>query len=340
LVFVIIERIDMKSGDVRVRTETLDDLWHLEKVIEKGDLLTSRTLRKTNIKRGSEIREGDRKPLTLTVGLEKMELHPGSHALRLTGPVVAGPEGKVQLGSYHTLSIGIRDSLTIRKEAWKGYQLDRLKRARFKKSLLLICALDRDDASFAALKESGIEHLAEIRANKTKDSDSLEGYHKEILSYLKGKPDVQTIVLAGPGFERENLLRFIKGKDPELGRKVVLEHTNSTGRAGVTEVVRSSANRILKETRVARETELVEGFLEKINKEGLATYGKKQVGDALKLGAVEVLIVSEGKVRELEGLMNQTEKQRGRVALIGSDHEAGERFLSLGGVGAMLRYRI
>ena len=337
---MLITKTDLKSGIVRVTTETLDDLWHIEKVLEKGDMLTARTLRKTSIKRGSEIREGDRIPLTLTIGLEKMELRPDSHSLRLTGPVIAGPEDKVRLGSYHTLSIGIRDSLTIRKESWKQYQLDRLRKARVKKSLLLLCILDRDEAGFAVLKESGIEHLAEIQARKTRDVDSQEEYHSEILEYLQGKNDCQTVVLAGPGFERENLLKFIKSKDPAIAKKVALEHTHSTGRAGVTELVKSSANRILKDTRIARETEIVERLLEEIEKDGLAAYGLKETRDVIKLGAVETLLISEEKVRELEPLMNQAEKQRGRVAIISSDHEAGERFLHLGGIAAILRYKI
>jgi protein pelota len=336
---MIIEKMDLKSGSVRVRTETLDDLWHLDKVIEEGDQLTSRTLRKITIKRGSEIREGDRKPLTLTISVEKAEFHRDSHSLRLNGPILAGPEEKVQIGSYHTLSIGIRDSLTIRKQSWKPYQLDRLKMARIKKNLLLICVLDREDASFAVLKESGIEHLAEISSHKTQDSDTLDDYHKEILNYLKSKRDIQTIVLAGPGFERENLLKYLKSQDPDLAKRVALEHTHSTGRAGITELVKSSANRILKETRIAREAEQVESFLTEIHKDGLATYGLNQVSDAVKLGSVQTLLVSEDKLKQHESLMNQVEKLRGSIAIISSDHESGEQFLKLGGIGAMLRYK-
>jgi protein pelota len=342
---MIIERMDLKSGTVRVRTETLDDLWHIERVLEKGDLLTARTLRKTTIKRGSEIREGDRVPLTLTISLEKTEFHPDSHTLRLTGPVVAGPEDRVQLGSYHTLSTGIRSGLAIRKESWRKYQLERLKRARLKRSLLLICVLDREDASFAVLKESGIEHLAEIASHKSgapealKDGGTLEDYHREILAYLQGK-EAQAIVLAGPGFERENLLRFIKSQDQDLARRITLEHTHSTGRVGVTELVKSSASRILRDTRIAREAEQVERFLGEISRDGPATYGLREVSQAVRLGAVEILLVSEDRLRELEGLMGEAEKRCGRVAIISGDHEAGERFLHMGGVGAILRYKV
>ena len=337
---MIIPHMDLKSGIVKVTTETLDDLWHLEKVLEPGDALTARTLRKTTVKRGSEIREGDRKPVTLTLNLEKMEFHPDSHCLRLTGPIIGGPQDKIQMGSYHTINLGIRDSLKIRKRVWKSYQLDRLKKARIKKSLLLICSLDREDAHFAVLKESGLEHLAIISSTKILDQDNQEAYHKDILSYLDGKKDVQTIVLSGPGFERDNLFNFLKKARPELASKCIVEHANSAGRAGITELVKTSANRILKDTRIARETSHVEKFLEEMNKEGLATYGPREVRDAVKLGAVQTLLVSEDNVRELEGLMNQVEKLQGKVVIIASDHESGEKLLRLGGIGAILRYRI
>ncbi len=335
-----IQKRDLRNGIVRVKTETMDDLWHLDKVLGEGDGITARTMRKTTIKRGSEIREGDRIPMVLTIGLEKAEFHPDSHALRLRGPVIAGPEDRVRIGSYHSISIGVGDSLTIRKEQWKQHQLDRLEKARHKKSLLMICVLDRDEADFAVLKESGLGHLAHMEPDKAEDESHVEKFRNDILGYLKGKPEAGTIVLAGPGFERENLLAHIKKRDPGLARKCVLEHTNATGRSGVTELVRNAANRILRDTRIAREAGIVERFLEEVHKEGLATYGKREVSDAVKLGAVEVLIISEERLRESEWLMDAAEKQAGRVAIISSDHEAGERFLSLGGFGAMLRYRI
>jgi len=75
-------------------------------------------------------------------------------------------------------------------------------------------------------------------------------------------------VLSGPGFEKDNLLKFIREKSPELARKVILEKTNSAGRRGVQEVIQTSASRLLKETRVAKETELVENLLMEAGREG------------------------------------------------------------------------
>ncbi|UCD07522.1 MAG: mRNA surveillance protein pelota [Candidatus Aenigmatarchaeota archaeon] len=333
-------RINKKDGIVKVRTETPDDLWHLEKVLELGDLVTSRTLRKTTIKRGQEIEKGDRKPVTLTIGLEKKEFHKSTHTLRLNGPIKSGPEDLVQLGSYHSLSIGINTILTIQKE-WKSHQLERLKKARIKPSLLLICVLDREEADFAELKESGLEFLASFSSVKHKDKDTLEEYHKEITDYLEGKQkDFQAIVLAGPGFERENLLKYIKEKNPDLAKRIFLEHSNSTGRAGIQEVIKTSANRILKDTRIARETELVEKMLQEINKDGPTVYGKKETMKAVEYGAIETLLVSEESIPDFEEIMDKVEKQCGNIRIISSDHESGEKFLNLGGIAGFLRFKI
>jgi len=333
-------RMYKKEGIAKVRTETPDDLWHLEKILEPGDLVTGRTLRKTTIKRGQEIEKGDRKPLTLTIELEKKEFHKDSHALRLTGPIKSGPEDLVRLGSYHSLSVGLNTILTIQKE-WKPHHLERLKRARIKPSLLLICVLDREEADFAELKESGLEFLASFSSVKHKDKETLEEYHKEIMDYLEGKQkDFQAIVLAGPGFERENLLKYIKEKNPELAKRIFLEHSNSTGRAGIQEVIKTSANRILKDTRIARETEFVENLLKEINREGLVFYGKEETEKAIEYGAIETLLVSEEKIPDFEEIMDKVEKQSGKVRIISSEHESGEKFLHLGGIAAFLRYEV
>ncbi|MFC2144005.1 mRNA surveillance protein pelota, partial [Candidatus Aenigmatarchaeota archaeon] len=271
----------------------------------------------------------------------KKEFHKDSHMLRLTGPIKSGPEDLVQIGSYHSLGIATDAILTIQKKQWKPHHIDRLNKAKIKPSLLLICVLDREEADCASLKESGIEYLASFSSVKIKDSDSLEDYHKEIMGYLEGKQEgFHAIVVAGPGFERENLLKYIKEKKPELGKRIVLEHTNSTGRAGIQEVIKVSANRILKETRIARETELVEKLLEEIEKDDKAVYGKKETEKAINMGAVETLLVSEDKIPDFEDLMNRAEKNGAAVRIITGEHESGEKFLHLGGIGGLLRFKI
>lgn len=328
-------KINLKEGIVRLRVETLDDLWHLNKVLEEGDLVTARTLRKTTIKRGQEIGEGDRRPMILTIEVEKREFHPDSHSLRLTGPIKGGPED-VQMSSYHTIQATPGLDLSIKKGKWKDYQLERLRKAK-SKTLIFICVIDREEADFAELRESGIRMLATIRSTKYRDMEKREEYHKEVMDYLKGKEG--NIILAGPGFEAENILKFIKENEPGLAKRIFLEKASTTGITGVQEVLKTSMNRVLRESRIAQETELVEELLKRIDSEGLGVYGRKEVQDASKIGAVDTLLVSEEKVREFEKIMDIVESNKGRVIIISGEHESGEKLLHLGGLGALLRFR-
>ena len=334
---------DLRHGVIRLKTENPDDLWHLEKMLEPGDLVTSRTLRKTTVKRGSEVDSGDRKPVTLTIQLEKTEYHKDIHVLRLSGKITSGPED-IQISSYHTLSIDTDTVLTIQKPKWKAYHLDRLKKARQKRPLLFICSLDREEAEFAGLKESGIEWSGSISAKKAgqkvgKQERGAE-YYQEILKTLGSKAEYEAIVLSGPGFEKDNLLKFIREKSPELARKVILEKTNSAGRRGVQEVIQTSASRLLKETRVAKETELVENLLMEAGREGPVVYGRKETEHALRMGAIERLLVSEDKIHDYEPLLDEAEKLHTEIVIISSEHESGEKFLAIGGIGGFLRFKI
>ena len=100
--------------------------------------------------------------------------------------------------------------------------------------------------------------------------------------------------------------------------------------------------KILEETRVAQETRLVERLLEEVAKGGLFAYGPDEVRTAVDAGAVETLLVSDEKVKDLsvEDLMRRVESARGRVVVVSSRHEAGKKLVGLGGLGGILRFPI
>lgn len=326
---------NLKEQMLKIQIETSEDLWHLERVLGPGDRVTSKTLRKTSVKRGGEYEYGDKRPMVLTIKVEKIEFQRASGVLRISGPIVEGPED-VPKQSYHSMQIDAGSVLSIQKERWKSHQIERLEKARTRKPLLLICVLDREDADFATLRESGIEMKARIT---NYDRENMEDYYERIIAYLKTQ-DSSTFVIGGPGFERENLLKYISSKDKEFAKKIILEHSSSTGINGVQEILKKSANRILRETRVAKEAAYVNEILKRMKTEGLVVYGAKETEKAIKLGAVETLLVSQEKVNEFERLMEAEEKMGGNIVIIGSDHELGEQFLHLGGIAGFLRFRI
>ncbi|MEM7819964.1 MAG: mRNA surveillance protein pelota [Candidatus Aenigmatarchaeota archaeon] len=323
---------DIKSGVKTLIIEDMDDLWHLKHIIEPGDFVTSKTIRKTVIKRGSEIDYGEKKPMVLTLKVDKTEL--SENKLRITGQITNGPK-TIEMNAYHTMQIEPKDTITIQKE-WKSYHIERLKKAQIKHPLLLITVLDREQADFAILKESGIEMIATIRC---KDNEKRDEYYSEIYSFLK-KKNLKNMIIAGPGFERENLLKFISEKDKEFSKNIILEHSSNIGITGIREVIEKSSSRVLKETRIAKESEIVKEFLQRVSKESLVVYGADETKKAVEYGAVDKLLISVNKIKEFEGIMEKIEKQKGEIIIIGSDHELGEQFLNMGGIAGFLRFRI
>lgn len=120
---------DKEKGIAKLRVENPIDIWHLEKIIEKGDLITAKTLRTIFVQRGEERIKGRKKFLVLTIKIEKVEFQEQTNKLRLIGKIVEAPE-EVQKGSYHSIEVGTGKMLTIEKGEWKKEQMERLEKTR------------------------------------------------------------------------------------------------------------------------------------------------------------------------------------------------------------------
>jgi protein pelota len=72
------------------------------------------------------------------------------------------------------------------------------------------------------------------------------------------------------------------------------------------------------------------------------TYGRAEVLDAVRAGAVETLLVLDVLVKdnEVENLMRSAEQARGKVVVVSEHHEGGKKLEALGGLAALLRYRM
>ena len=109
------------------------------------------------------------------------------------------------------------------------------------------------------------------------------------------QPDLKGLLIGGPGptkdyFVKEEYLHH------ELRKKIIdTFDTGYTDEYGLKELV-EKAKESLADLDLMREKELMQKLLEEIRKSdgGLAAYGEEQVRQALALGAVDTLLVSEG----------------------------------------------
>lgn len=185
------------------------------------------------------------------------------------------------------------------------------------------------------------------------------------------------LIVGGPGMTKQFFLEK-DVLDHRIKKKVLATlDTSYTDEGGIRELVQKS-EAVLKDTDIMKERAIVNAFFAELAKDGLATYGEKQVMEALERGQVEKLLVSEAidwvvykfvdestgaaevvvdknnsfdpskhdkeLVEEMDYLDYVHEKAvqtSTQLAIVSKETEEGEQFYKgFGGIGAMLRYKI
>lgn len=338
-------------GEISLVPESLDDLWHLKYIIEPGDTIYSMTYRAID-SIPDKIRPDkiEKKLVRLGVRVESVEFHKFSNRLRIKGTIVSDLEP----GAYHTLNIEPYTELSIIKR-WKPDQIERIREAieAAKRPEVEIVTIEEGEAAIGYLRQYGIEEVARLRqpsSGKRVGADARSDFFAEVAKQLKYADKVQTFVIAGPGFIKDDFVKYLKNNNPEIAGKVVVEDTSSIGPSGFQEVLRRGAiQRVAEETRITREAQLIEALLAGIAKgDGKVTYGFAEVKKAVDYGAVETLLIADEVLRgfrekgqvQVEKLMRDVEHARGKAVVFSTEFEPGQRLEKLGGIAAILRFPI
>jgi peptide chain release factor subunit 1 len=197
--------------------------------------------------------------------------------------------------------------------------------------------------------------------------------------FMKVKDDLKGIIIGGPGpfkekFDEGDFINYAL-KEKKLG----IVDTSYMGMPGLEEMVQRGEH-LIQEASMVKERELLSRYFENLQKDnGLSVYGMANVRKALEMGAVDKLIVSEdfnwtrkqlvcncgtreekdskpgmvhkcsncGADMTVEGERDMIDILEDEVKSFGSefhivsvDTREGAQFKELGGVGAILRYRL
>ncbi len=348
----------------KLQIDNLDDLWHLYNLIERNDIVGSKTYRR--LERADDKIRPDKTPkkmVWLALNVEEVEFHEFSNRLRIHGTIIKGPD-ELGLKSYHTLNFEPGSQIELEKsQAWRPHQLKLLENAvsATNQPKVTIVAIEDDNAVIAQLYQYGIRNLANIdrigggklydgvKTKKTSgigSTESKKDFFNNILTQLNQvRPENTPLILVGPGFTKDELLKFCKDKHVPGANEIMLEPTGQGGMTGVQEAIkRGVVKRCVEDSRVVLETELVDKLLESISKNDAVSYGKDETSDAAAVGAVATLLVIDklirGKHDDIETIITQTESTGGKVVIVSSVHDAGKQLEALGGIGALLRYKM
>jgi len=352
-------RDDVKHGSITVMPEVLDDLWVLYNIVEKGDRVYAKTSREIRLgERYDRPEKGRRVTVSLGVTVENVIWDRHMNRLRIHGIICEAPE-EIGEGSHHTFSIVLNKPLRIVKHRWMKHHLDRLQRAAEQKvPPIIVISIDDEGYCIGILRGFGVDIKVEERVTlpgKTRSDDRRRVIQELFKSAAKAIEETRRdsdmpIVILGLGYIKNDFLKYLERKT-DLKEKIIdVKSVNSTGKAGIYEALRSGVlSKALKHMRIAKEIEAVEELLKRLGKGRRdISYGLKEVQKAISLGAIDKLLLTDSYLREalddaresLERIMREVEKKGGEVIIVSSEHEAGAKLSSLGGIAALLRFPI
>ena len=344
---------DLKNAFLHLQVTTPEDLWYLSQMIEQGDHITGKTERKLKIANDKVIK----KTLTATIEVERVEFSSSTNQLRILGKVISEHED-IPKGSYHTLEVEQHAIIKIQKQRISQYILLKLEEAeKSGRANILILVFDREEATFALLKDTGLQILDSIAGEVEKKQfksgikeGRFYGQLKERLQEYDARFRPSAIILASPAFFKEDLLQLLKKEAPELSAKAHPATCSHAGPSGIQEVLkREELQKVLQEERIYQETQAMEDLLKEIAKAGKATYGLNEVQQAADAGAVNVLLLAEsfiqnaraeGKYEPLDRLMKQVADMGGKVLILSKDCDPEKKLKGLAGIAAILRFSI
>lgn len=170
-------------------------------------------------------------------------------------------------------------------------------------------------------------------------------FYKRIANEMKNifyeMPKLKGILVGGPIPTKDEFLEgqylMTRLQEKVIGRLDI----GGSDESGIKELVTKSQE-ILADQEIVYETKLLEKFFETLGeKPDLATLREAPTRKALEYGAVDLLILSRTVDRALiRDLTKMAQAINAKVEIVSIETEEGRQFNNLGGIGAILRFKI
>ncbi|MFW6003747.1 MAG: mRNA surveillance protein pelota [Halanaeroarchaeum sp.] len=334
--------------------ESLDDLWHLTYVLEPDDLVSGDTHRRIQ-REDDQLRDtgGEREHMYVTLEVEGVEFHKFANRLRVSG-VITDCSREDQLGLHHTVNVETNEKITIEK-VWQPDQLERIEEAvdAAEQPEVAIATVEEGEAHIHTVAQYGVDEYATV-TNTTGKGEFARGREElfEDLASALTHLDTDAIILAGPGFTKRDALDYVEENHPELTDAITVVDTSAAGGRGVHEVLkRGAVDDVQEQTRIAEESAKIDELMERMATDGAVAYGIDEVTKATDYGAVEDLLILDERLRQeragegdwsvdVNDLVASVDQQGGEVTVFSHEFDPGQQLRNLGGIAALLRYRL
>ncbi|MGB7787125.1 mRNA surveillance protein pelota [Methanoregula sp.] len=333
--------IKCNFGEIRLLPESIDDLWHLQHLIAPGDLVFATTFRSVDAA-NDKIRpeKTEKRPVRLGLRVDRLEFSEHGIRLRLTGLIEHG----IDTGAFHTINVETGYEISVIKQ-WRPLDLERIERAKKASvyGVIHILTVEEGEAELFRLRQYGPESAMTITAGSGKgaETESRSSFFEQVMSAIA---DISgPLIIAGPGFIKDDFVKFAKNRNSSGADRAIVVETRRIGRGAVQEVIgRGALDKLIGDLQLSREVRMMDEVLRRIAQEGAVAYGRMEVADAIGFGAVEQVLIADTLLRdpEIMALIETAEGMRADVVVLSSAFEPGERLTALGGIAALLRYKM
>lgn len=154
-------------------------------------------------------------------------------------------------------------------------------------------------------------------------------------------PKLRGLIIGGPGPTKDDFLKEGQLVTALRNKVIAVKDIGYSDEYGLKLLVEASTD-VLAKQEIILEKELLKEFFSMLaTKPHLVAYGKENVENALKTGAVDKLLLfanlPEEEVDELEGLALNINAS---IHFVSEETEEGIQFRNLGGIGAILRFAL
>lgn len=242
----------------------------------------------------------------------------------------------------------------------KEFVLDPLKEMMEVSEVFGLLVMDRKEATIGLLEGKRIEVLqkmtsgvpSKVRAggqSSQRFHRITEGLTKEFYKRIADEmkkiffemPKLKGILIGGPIPTKDEFIdnEYLATK---LREKIIGKiDIGDSDESGLKELVEKSQD-ILASQEIMKEKKLMERFFETLGeKPEMATLKELDTKQALEYGAVETLFLSKDTDKKIaKELKKIAENISANIEIISTDTEEGQQFKNLGGIGAILRFKI
>ncbi|KAF0686090.1 Aste57867_22055 [Aphanomyces stellatus] len=364
------------TGSVMLRAEEPEDMWHVFNLIHKGDTLKTTTVRKVVKEGATGSTTSQRMRMNLALEIDHIDFDPAKCLLRIKG-VNVEENPHVRMGASHTTDLELNKDFTLKKTCWDQMSLERIETA---------CNVAKQADVAAVVMQTGLAHLCLItghmtvirakiessiprkRPGNTSHAKGVERFYDNIVQSLKRHVDfnlVKCVLLASPGFVKDDFLKYMLDYAVRTDDKVILDnkarfilvHASSGHKHALDEVLADSKVKAqLEDTKAAGDVKCLDTFFEMLHMDqDRAYYGYNvrwcvwlHVVRANEQHAVETLLITDALFRSQEiatrrkyvALVESVRENGGQVRVFSSLHVSGEKLGQLSGIAAILRMRL